>query len=220
MARKLGKPKMGRPPLPPDKRRGASIGIRLTPENRERLEKAAEANGRSMSQELSARLEQSFLEEDALGGRQLRSMFGLLANAAVLIEEQTGKSCFEDHYTWAAVHTAWKRLIAAFAPPLPEGLIAAFEEEKSVPVPKFPIPPMAPLGLQGFFGQGSEQETRQYEEKLKEYEAARKRYEKESIEYEKAGEAARRFMDELKAQIDWGSGIGISLLPEKPKKAS
>ena len=59
------KSKMGRPPLPPGKRRGPSMGFRPTPEIREKLEAAARANGRSMSQEIEERLGQSF-EQDRI----------------------------------------------------------------------------------------------------------------------------------------------------------
>jgi hypothetical protein len=206
--------------LPPGKGKRVPLNMRTTQEIRERLEQAAADSGRSLVQEVEARLERSFQEEDALGGRQLRSMFGLLANAAVLIEEQTGKSCFEDYHTWIAVHAAWKRLIVAFAPSWPEEMAVALKEAIAAPTPKFPMPPAIPLGLQSFFGQGSEDEARQYQKQVKEYEAARKRYKKEFIKYEKAGEDNRRFTEEVGAQADWGKGIGISLLPEKPKKES
>ena len=56
--------KMGRPTLPKDQRRGASMGFRPTPEIRQRLEAAAQENGRSMSQEIEHRLERSFIMED------------------------------------------------------------------------------------------------------------------------------------------------------------
>ncbi len=61
--KKPSKPRMGRPPLPPGTRRGASMGFRPTPEIREKLEEASKANGRSMSQEVEHRLERSFIEE-------------------------------------------------------------------------------------------------------------------------------------------------------------
>ncbi len=56
--------KMGRPPLPLEKKRGASMGFRPTPTLREKLEGQAAVNQRSVSQEIEYRLQQSFDVED------------------------------------------------------------------------------------------------------------------------------------------------------------
>jgi hypothetical protein len=50
------------------------LNMRTTRETRERLEAAASANGRSLAQEVEARLERSFTEEMALGGPQMLRM--------------------------------------------------------------------------------------------------------------------------------------------------
>lgn len=54
----------GRPPLPQKDRKLASVAFRPTPSMRDRLETAASANERSLTAEIEARLEHSFLVED------------------------------------------------------------------------------------------------------------------------------------------------------------
>ncbi len=63
MAKKPSNPKMGRPPLPPGQRRGASMGFRPTPKIREKIEVAAQKNMRSMCREIESRIEWSFWED-------------------------------------------------------------------------------------------------------------------------------------------------------------
>ncbi len=89
MTKKQSKPKMGRPPLPPDKRRLPSMGFRPTPTIRAKLEEAARANGRSMSHEVEARLERTFVE---FGKEETFPVARLLANAIHTIEAVTGKN--------------------------------------------------------------------------------------------------------------------------------
>ena len=55
--------KIGRPPLPPEKRKLQAVGFRPTPEVRRKLEEAAIAAGRIMSQEIQSRLEYSFVAD-------------------------------------------------------------------------------------------------------------------------------------------------------------
>ena len=62
------------------------------------------------------------------------------------------------------------------------------------------------------------EEDHQYQEELKESKAAWKRYEEEYDEYKKTGEAHHHFVEELKARMDWGRDVAVSLLPEKPQK--
>ncbi len=102
--------------------RARSDTIQLKPRMKEplraKLEAAAEAKGVSLNAEMVHRLESSFLDEDAgdreFGGRQLHALFGLFGNAAVLIEQQTGRACFQDWDTWVAVQAAWRGLGVRF----------------------------------------------------------------------------------------------------------
>jgi hypothetical protein len=200
--------------LPKGKGKRMPLNMRTTPETRKRLERAAADSGRSLVQEVEARLEQSVMEDDALGGRQLRALFGMLGNAAVLIEEQTGEPYFEDWRTWVAVQAAWRRLIAAFGPKWPEENVSALEEAIATPVPKFPMPPppLKPMG------QGSLEESIEHEKARKDYEAALLIFEKENAEFKRAGEAFQRIIEDEQAQMALGKNVAASLLPEKPKK--
>jgi hypothetical protein len=58
------KRKRGRPPLPPGEARLGAIALRVPVPKRRRLEVAADAAGRSLSAEVLARIEQSFVLED------------------------------------------------------------------------------------------------------------------------------------------------------------
>jgi len=143
MSETIKRSKMGRPPLPPGERRGASMGFRPTPEIRAKLEQAAHENGRSMSQEVEARLEASFLDEEArnreMGGKELRALFRLLGAAAEIIEARTGKNWSEDWDTGMAVFSAWQRLLVDAMPKTPAAVQKAIQslagptEELSVP---------------------------------------------------------------------------------------
>jgi hypothetical protein len=57
------------------------LNMRTTLETRQRLETAAAANGRSLAQEVEARLERSFLEEAALGGPEMVRLAYLMTTA-------------------------------------------------------------------------------------------------------------------------------------------
>ena len=111
MAKKPSKPKMGRPPLPPGKRLGASMGFRPTPETRERLEKAAKANGRSMSQEIESRLERSFASDDAhmesFGGELNYKVAKAMFAGADALSSIKGQPWLSDATTFDEVFVCW-----------------------------------------------------------------------------------------------------------------
>ena len=111
MAKKPSKPKMGRPPLPPGKRLGASMGFRPTPETRERLEKAAKANGRSMSQEIESRLERSFASDDghmeSFGGELNYKVAKAMFAGADALSSIKAESWLSDATTFDEVFACW-----------------------------------------------------------------------------------------------------------------
>lgn len=69
------KPKRGRPVLQKAKRRRRMIGLRLGDEVRARIETEAQAAGRSLSQEIEARIERSF-DRGGLLRELLRTAYG------------------------------------------------------------------------------------------------------------------------------------------------
>lgn len=107
MPGKASRSKTGRPLLPPEKRRGASMGFRPTPNIRVRLEEAAAINNRSLSGEIEARLEGSFDREEqfyqALGGRHNVALVQILGSSVALVEAARGTKWTEDLDTSKAV---------------------------------------------------------------------------------------------------------------------
>lgn len=105
----------GRPSLPAHEVKRHAFGFRTTKELKEKLLAASEASGRSIAQEIEARLLQSIDREtviseviDAvLGGKRYAPIFMMMAASVTMIERSTGKSWLEDHETFMAVKTAW-----------------------------------------------------------------------------------------------------------------
>ena len=62
--------RMGRPSKPPTPGELAPLSVRITATLKERLQAAAEGNGRSISAEVESRLEDSFNKEGALAALQ------------------------------------------------------------------------------------------------------------------------------------------------------
>ncbi len=121
MTKKAEKPRMGRPPLPAGKRRRLSLAFRPTPTIRSGVEEAARANGRSMSQEIEARLEQSLIGDGVIHhmfGFDLGSMMALrgLADAIAQIERRAGKSWREDWIAREQVGAAFEAILEIFGP--------------------------------------------------------------------------------------------------------
>lgn len=84
-----------------------TLTTRITEETRTNLEKAAEESGRSLSQEIEFRLEQSFQKQfavDAAFGSKLRyRQMQILGMAINLIEEQMGGTWQRDEDTFQQV---------------------------------------------------------------------------------------------------------------------
>jgi hypothetical protein len=59
-----GPRRTGRPTKPPPPGKRASLGLKVTAEIKQKIEAAAQANGRTQSQEAESRLERSFAIED------------------------------------------------------------------------------------------------------------------------------------------------------------
>ena len=144
---KAGK-RVGRPSKAPRKGARNSLGLRVTAETKNRLEAAAAASGRSQSQEVEFRLERSFRKEDdgiaALGGSEQHALFRMMAAAAEIIENRTGKSWSSDWETSIAVRDAWEALTAAVLPKPPKKIVDTVQ--KPAPVP--PVPPERPDSLE------------------------------------------------------------------------
>ena len=120
------KKKSGRPALPNSEKKLPSMGFRPTLDIRQKLEDAAAASGRSMSQEIERRLERSFQEQarqediraavldqvyESFGGKGRFHIMHALEKAAMLIEGKTGERFFADRQTANLVKEAWSIIV-------------------------------------------------------------------------------------------------------------
>jgi len=94
------------------------VTMRVTNAAYDRIAAAAEASGRSVSQEIESRLELSFQEERILGGKSTALLSKLIASTIGLVEVETGRDWTEDRMTWEAVNAAVQRIISWFQPSL------------------------------------------------------------------------------------------------------
>ena len=76
------------------------LSIRTTAEGRERLLKAADHNGRSLSEEIETRLQLSFQRDDAYGGFANAAFVNLLGSLIRDAEAETGERWRADPATW------------------------------------------------------------------------------------------------------------------------
>ena len=133
MAKAKAKPaRRGRPPLAETEGRRSVLNARVTRETRRRLEETAAGSGRSLSQEIEIRLEQSFSEEEArykeFGGKPYYELARMLAWTTSLVETVTGKTWRQDVETRHEVETAISRFFGRFGaaePPSSIPLVAA-----------------------------------------------------------------------------------------------
>jgi len=108
----------GRPRHYPDQVKRWRIPARGTQQLRERLEQSAQDSGRSVSQEVETRLEQSFLGEDIHGGARLVKLFRRLGATATQIESKYSLGSFFDNYSiFMEVRKAWRKIIDDQEPP-------------------------------------------------------------------------------------------------------
>ena len=138
MPRRTKAARMGRPPLPPEKRKRASMGFRPTSDQRKMLEDAAAMSGLSMTQEIERRLERSFAIEtrakdiavgvtsgvleachDAFGGKGRYHIFQMIAGVVADVEEATEEHWLADRNTFDEAKTAILSVIEGIGPKAP-----------------------------------------------------------------------------------------------------
>ena len=142
MTKKPAKRKIGRPRLPPGKKREAPIGWRPTPNIRKNLKAAAEDKGRSVSQEIQSRLEESFLRAeadervrqavlegsyDSFGEKKTFEIMRLMASMIQMVEQSTGKSWLKDPETNICVNRMISEAINRYGPARTDEVLSAFE---------------------------------------------------------------------------------------------
>lgn len=101
-----------------DKRK--TLTTRITGEMRNRLETAANDSGRSLSQEIESRLEQSFVLQGALGllgaDANTAALFTDILHAKALIEAHAQKSVWDDYEAHITLSIAVRQLLLERTP--------------------------------------------------------------------------------------------------------
>ena len=100
-----------RPPKPAEPGKRVSVGLKVTPQIKERLDRAAEETGRTQSQEAEVRLEQSFNREDLLGEAMTlaygRELAGLLMMLGTTMHEVGRSAGFSASFTIEGANAWW-----------------------------------------------------------------------------------------------------------------
>jgi len=114
-----GRPR-GRPALPPGQGKLYPVGFRTTKEVKDFLQQRADSSGRSIAQEIEARLLDSFGFEGMLGGPRATAFFRRLAERVELVTKNEG--WLDDYQTYQLVRGILLKTIDDLAPPRPEPL--------------------------------------------------------------------------------------------------
>lgn len=90
----------------------APLNMRTSPQLREQIEKAADLNGRSLTQEVERRLMTSFIFDEVRGGPHIGSLANMVCASIQMIEQDTGHRWMDDFDTFTMVRAAMERLLA------------------------------------------------------------------------------------------------------------
>ncbi len=223
------KKKRGRPRKPESEKRRNNVTIRMRDDVKRRIEEAADSQGRSLSEEIEFRLERTFLEEAAYGGKELSGLLKLMVGAAEIIQARTDKSWSSDWETSIAVRAAWTKLAAATGPRPPAELIQHFERgDELPPPPKLPTRPSPPrrglltpelMGKLNHLIAHDSVEAKDYVAEMAAFEKAQKKYDRLSAKYERQLEALRQdnqaWRDRLISYLDLGEDVAAEFLPRR-----
>ena len=211
----------GRPPSTPGQPKRSAFNTRLRAETKQRLEDEARIAGRSLSEEIEFRLEQSFRDEAAYGGRNTNDVLKVMGAVAAQIQTRTGKTA-ADWKTGLAIGRAWKRLITDWVPRPPAEWIAEMER-LSDDLPDMPVPPKLPKepirgGL--LVPRAPEEEWEAYEASLPDFIKKAEKHFVKSAEYKRVYDqnkaALRRKLDEVKKAAEIGEEV-LGLLSDQEK---
>jgi hypothetical protein len=108
-------PGAGRKPRGEFKGKSATLTTRITPGTRAAMERAAQKNGRSLSQEVERRLNDSVLN-DRNRRPDVRALVEAIAIVTEKVEIATGKNWLQDAFTAEALRHGIEALVRHFAP--------------------------------------------------------------------------------------------------------
>lgn len=89
----------------------APLNMRTTPDLRQQLEEAADASGRSLTQEVERRLRTSFLFEQVRGGPHIHAIATAIGAVIQNVELDTGHMYLDDFDTFTRVRSGIDRLL-------------------------------------------------------------------------------------------------------------
>jgi len=131
-----GAVRRGGRPSERDEAKRAAVAVRTTPTIKAMLKAAADARGRSITQEIEQRLERSFDDERLLGGSASASLLRRLLSLIEDAETEAGAAWHESYVAYHAVRRSLlegiPQLMALRRPPMPnEPAILEAERERS-----------------------------------------------------------------------------------------
>ena len=116
--RPRGRPRLDAPPR-------AVVNVRLRPEVRAQLERDAQRAKRSVTREISIRVDKSYIRDEMFGGSQLAALFREMASVALGVERQSKRgSLFDDFETFVFIRDVWQAIIQRQMPRPSEDLLA------------------------------------------------------------------------------------------------
>ncbi len=102
--------KNGRPTEGAEAKR-SPLNMRTSPELRAMIERAADMNGLSLTQEVERRLRTSFIFDENRGGAHIGALANMVCSAIQMIELRTGQRWMDDFDTFTQVRAATERLL-------------------------------------------------------------------------------------------------------------
>src|SRR3954466_6002469 len=94
--------------------------MKTTPQLRDRMQRAADANGRALTQEVEARLDRSLDRDDQVRCQHVATFVDLLGMTVRAIEQRAGPRWIDDPGTYEAVAAASLRLLGWNSPRRPD----------------------------------------------------------------------------------------------------
>lgn len=96
---------------PPLERKRNNVTFRARDQLKQELEAAAAKNARSLSEEIEVRLEQSFLDDKALGGPEMARALRSFGPHVLALEAKNGGRWFDDDKTYVAIIDAFQQAL-------------------------------------------------------------------------------------------------------------
>jgi hypothetical protein len=192
------------------------LNMRTTATLRDKMKKAANGSGRSLAQEVEARLEQTFAAEshakNEFGGQEKYQIFRMLSAASEAIQFRTGKSWLTDEDTATSVNSVWQILINELLPNLSPEIVSEkiLNASPLTPIPEIPEIPSHPFmgtfasRLAKMSGGDIEKDNKELEKANEAYNAAMKDYAQQIKKIDTATNKNKVILERQEQQIaEW-----------------